>query len=152
MTENTEAKNDAPKAPKTKKTKLPAQAEAAVAEMKKGLPSPGTKLGLLARRVEAALCDLHEAAGAYGQTAILGNVLGREHRIPISTRIDVVLTVCADDSAGQTYQFALGDVPMMPGRPEKTFDEFATSVTVDPVAIVADAVAQRTVFKGNPPV
>lgn len=124
MTDNTESKKA--------KYPLPEQAEKQVAAMRGALPSPGTKLGLLARRLEASLRDLHQAANAYGQAAILRNVLGREHRIPISTRIDVVLTVCAEDAAGQTYQFALGDVPMQAaGRPEKSFDEFTVSTTVD---------------------
>jgi hypothetical protein len=108
----------------TMTTTLPAATEAQLAHIEKTLPTPGTKLGLLARRLRMAANVLQTGILDYGSSAIIAEVLGTQHTLKLNTSASILLTVQAGDGPAQTFQVDLGALLADTPRPETPITAF----------------------------
>lgn len=103
MTETTEAPKPIRKPPT--KQPLPLHVEARLAQVRE-VRAPGARLGILAVRLDTIARDAQEALDRVGD-AVVANIMGRDHAIPIRAEIGITLRLSLGNGDVQEFPVTL---------------------------------------------
>lgn len=87
------------------KRRLPAHVEARLSQVR-DIRAPGAKLGLLAVRLDTLARDAQEALDRVGD-AVVANIMGRDHAIPVRAEIGLTLRLSLGNGAVQEFPVTL---------------------------------------------